>query len=334
VLGVLISAAALYLALRGVHWSAVRTALGQANPFLIALAVACFVATVFGRALRWRWLLGPVPRLKLRNLFGCLNVAYLINNLLPFQMGDLGRSYLLAELVGISATKAASTVLVERVLDVLTLLVILVCLAPFVSIPGWARAPAITLALLFSGLATVLVLASRRRPFALRVAEGFLRLAPPATRPKLRQMFESALEGVAALGRPRTAAQLLAFSAATWLAVGFVLYLGMRALGVGTGYDAALFVMVATTFGIFVPASPGAFGVYHAIAIGVLTSVFGVDKSIAVSYALVIHLVIYLPPVLIGSAFLWLERGVWQSASLLRKFSELRGQPGPAAVQS
>jgi uncharacterized protein (TIRG00374 family) len=226
-------------------------------------------------------------------------------------------------------------VLVERVLDVLTLLLILACLTPFVSIPGWARTPAITLAVIFSGLAFILIAASRRRPFALRLAERFLWLAPAATRPKLRQMFESALEGVAVLGRPSPAMQLLAFSAATWLAVGFVLFLGMKALDVGTGYDAALLVMIATTFGIFVPASPGAFGVYHAIAIGVLTGVFGVEKSIAVSYALVIHLVIYLPPVLIGSIFLWLERGVWQSGSLLRKFSELRGRPGPAAaVQS
>jgi glycosyltransferase 2 family protein len=309
-----------------VHWSAVRTALGGANLFLIALAVVCFVATIFCRAVRWRLLLGPEPRLRLGNLFGCLNVAYLINNLLPFQMGDLGRSYLLAELEGISATRTASTVLVERVLDVLTLLLILAGLAPFVAIPAWAQAPAITLAVLFSCLAFVLIAASRRRSIALRLAERFLRLAPVSTRPKLREMIENALDGVAALGRPGPAARLLAFSAATWLAVGFVLLLGMKALAVDTGYDAALFVMVATTFGIFVPASPGAFGVYHAIAIGVLTGVFGVDKSIAVSYALVIHLVIYLPPVLIGSIFLWLRRDAWQSASLLRKLRELRGE--------
>src|SRR5207248_7872580 len=125
-----------------------------------------------------------------------------INNVLPFQMGDLGRSYLLAEIEGISATRAASTVLVERVLDVLTLLLILASLAPFVAIPAWAQAPAITLAVLFSGLALVLVAASRRRSLALRIAERLLSLAPTGTRPKLREMIENGLDGVPVLGHP------------------------------------------------------------------------------------------------------------------------------------
>ena len=76
---------------------------------------------------------------------------------------------------------------------------------------------------------------------------------------------------------------------------------------------------------IFVPSSPGAFGVYHAIAIAVLTNVFDVDKNAAVGFALVAHLVIYLPPIFIATGFLWVERDVLRRVSILRRFGELRG---------
>src|SRR5262249_33254612 len=110
-----------------------------------------------------------------------------------------------------------------------------------------------------------------------------------------------------------------------WLVVAGVLYIVMKAVHVDANFDAALFVVIATTFGIFVPSSPGAFGVYHAIAIGVLTGVFSVEKNAAVTFALTAHLVIYLPPIFIGTAFLWKERSVGRRVSLFRKFGELRG---------
>jgi uncharacterized membrane protein YbhN (UPF0104 family) len=88
VIGLAISAAALYLALHDVHWGEVGDAIGDASIGLILLAVILLVG-IFGlRAVRWRLLLHSVPGLPLSHVFGCLNVGYFINNVLPFQMGD------------------------------------------------------------------------------------------------------------------------------------------------------------------------------------------------------------------------------------------------------
>lgn len=319
---------ALLAALQDVHWHEVRLALERADYLLIALSTVLLLGAILLRALRWRVLLQPLPGGGVWQLFGSLNVAYFINNVLPLQMGDIGRAYLVSELSGISSTRSLSTVVVERVADVLTLLLLLLCLAPFIDIPGWARAPSIAFAVGFSALALALILASLRRDSVLSLTERALRLAPPASRPKLTSMASSALDGFAALTRPALALRLMGYSAAVWLSTGLVLYLGMRAFDLGLGYDAALFVLIATTFGFFVPSSPGAFGVYHAIAIGTLTGVFDVEKNAAVTYALVIHLVFYLPPMVIGPAFLWQERDIWQRRpSFLNKLAELRGLP-------
>jgi uncharacterized protein (TIRG00374 family) len=241
-------------------------------------------------------------------------------------MGDLGRAYLASELGGISTTRSLSTVVVERVVDVLVLLAFLLLIAPFVNIPDRAETPAMLLALAFSALALVLMAAAVKREPALRLAERLLRLAPAASRPKLRQMVESGLDGFEVFRRPLLAAGVLSYSVAAWLGLGSVLFLGMLAFDLGLGFQAAIMVLVATSFGFFVPASPGAFGVYHAIAIETLTRVFGVDRNAAVSYALSIHLVLYLPPVFIGTAFLWLERGLWQRMTVFEKIEALRGK--------
>lgn len=302
------------------------TAIRGADYAFIAIALFALIGTLVLRAMRWGLLLQARDRLSTRQLFGALNVAYFINNIFPFQMGDLGRAYLASELGGISTTRSLSTVVVERVVDVLVLLAFLLLITPFVDIPDRAQTPAMLLALAFSALALVLMAAAVKRGPALRLAERLLRLAPAPSRPKLRQMVESGLDGFEVFRRPRLAAGVLSYSLAAWLGLGGVLFLGMLAFDLGLGFQAAVMVLVATSFGFFVPASPGAFGVYHAIAIETLTRVFGVDRNAAVSYALSIHLVLYLPPVFIGTAFLWLERGLWQRMTVFEKIEALRGK--------
>lgn len=323
--GLVISAGALYLALRGVHWGEVGDAIGGADLLLILTAAGLLIATLGLRAVRWRVLLYSVPGLRLWHLFGSLNVGYFMNNVLPFQVGELGRAYMLSELASISTMRSLSTVVVERVVDVLTLLLFLLLLAPFVPIPVEARIPAILLALAAIAAALALVAASQRRGPVLSIIERLLSLAPAGSRPKLRQMADNAVGGFAVLANPRMGLTVALLSVVAWTAIGLVYYLAFQAFGIELGFEAALLVVVATTFGFLFPSSPGSFGVYHAIAIATLTGVFDIDKNIAISYALVVHLVFYVPPILIGLAFLWLERRMWQRTSFFGKLAELRG---------
>jgi uncharacterized protein (TIRG00374 family) len=319
-----------------VHWREVGTSMQEANYALIALAAVLLCGSLLLRALRWRALFYPHHGLDIWYLFGSLNVSYLINNIIPLQLGDVGRAYLISELEHISTTRSLSTIVVERILDMLTLLILLLILVPFVNIPDWARAPSVLLAAGVGTAALMLVVASRHRGAVTRLFNRLLRIAPARFHPKLNEMLHSALDGFSVLANPRIAVELALWSAVTWLAVGVVVYTGTEAFNLNVGFGAALFLLIATTFGFFVPSSPGAFGVYHAIVISTLTGVFDVNRNDAVSYALVIHLVFYLPPMVIGLAFLWKERRLWQQTNLLAKLRTLQGdpaatEPSPAA---
>lgn len=329
--GIAVSGLALFIVLRDVEWSEVLDRIEEADDRLLALAVVMMLGTLVIRALRWRVILRLAAPVRLWHLFGSLNVSYFLNNLLPLQVGDLGRAYLLSELAGISMTRTLSTQVVERVMDVLTLLAILLMLALFIDIPSDVRTPSIILALVFGSLAAALLIAASRQQRALAIAKRLMQLAPAASRPKLQSMAASAVEGLSGLSDLRTAGLLLTFTVTLWLSVGLVVYTGIEAFGLPLGYGPALFLVVATTFGFFVPSTPGSFGVYHAIVIAVLTGVFDIEKSSAVSFALIVHLIFYLPPMVIGPAFLWLERDLWRRSSFWSKLRELRGSPLPEA---
>ncbi len=277
------------------------------------------------RTVRWGLLFHPAKGLSFYHLFGSLNVAYLINNVLPLQVGDLGRAYLISELEGISHSRSLSTVVVERILDVVTLLLVLLVLVPFVDVPGWATTLSIVLGGIAIGMLGMIAAVTFNRDPAMKLISRLLVFAPERLRPKLNEVAHNTLDGFAVLANPRVAAELVGWSLANWLTVGLILFVGMEAFSLGTGFGAAMFIVVATTFGFFVPSSPGSFGVYHAIVINTLENVFGVPRGAAVSYALVIHFVFYLPPIFLGTLFLWRERQLWQRSSLLDEFRLIQG---------
>lgn len=312
VLGVLISAVALYVALRGVDWSRAGEALQEARyPFLLPALAAMLIALLL-RSARWRLLFYPERGLKLHKFFGVLNVGYLVNNILPFQIGDLVRAYLLGQMHGLSKARTFSTVVIERIVDVLVLFALLVVLMPFISVPAWASVPTAVVAGLFLVLGGLLVGAARSRSWVPSVLDALLRFVPGRFHENFRGMADSALDGLAVLSRPRILALVVGWSLLSWLTTSLVLFSVMTAFDLGVPYSAAIFVAVMTSFGFFVPSSPGALGVYHAISIESLVRVFGIDRGLAASYSMVAYLVFYVPPVVIGLLFLWREHFSWR----------------------
>ena len=126
-------------------------------------------------------------------------------------------------------------------------------------------------------------------------------------------LAHSLLDGLSALSNPKVLLSVIFWTFGSWMTSSCVVYLVMRAFSLDVPFAAAPFVLIATTFGFFVPSSPGAIGVYHAISIRTLTSVFGVPHDAAVSYTLVVHALYLLSPAIVGACFFW-----WNHLSLRR----------------
>lgn len=311
--GIVISLIALYIAFVGVRWRAVGTAMQDANYWLLVPALPLLFVFIAIRAQRWRLLFYPDTHISLLATFGALNIGYMTGAVLPLQLGELARVYVLSDSQKLSPGRVLSTVAVERLLDVFALLLLLALLVPFVDLPKVAAISSLVIAAIFVLPAVVVVIAVRDRPRVERWSERLVGLLPERFRERARRIAHSLLDGLSALSNLRVLLYVIFCTFGSWMTSSCVVYLVMRAFSLDVPFAAAPFVLIATTFGFFVPSSPGAIGVYHAISIRTLTNVFDVPHDAAVSYTLVVHALYLLSPTIVGACFFW-----WNHLSLRR----------------
>jgi len=330
-IGLAVSVGALFLAFRGLHWAEVGEAVADANYGLLVLALVILLAALYLRALRWGVLFHPRRGMRVGNLLGTMNVGYAVNNILPLRVGELARAYVIGEVENVSAAQALSTIVIERTLDTITVVAMLMVTLPFIDAPGWARGPAVFVGLGFLGLAVLLATLSAARERAMGLVGWAVRFLPERSRRRTEQAVDAAIEGFAVLRQPAVMAQAAAWSVASWLLSAVVMFVVLRALDLELPFTAGLFVMAAVSLGMVVPSSPGYIGVFHAIAIASLVNVFDVDRNGAASFALVQHAIIYLMPIVIAAVFLWRERRTWQQVRLwARGAARVEEATGPA----
>jgi hypothetical protein len=275
---------------------------------------------LFTRAVRWRVLLGS--RVALGTAFWVTNIGYLISNVLPFRLGDPARAVAIGLGGRVKVSTALSTVVVERVLDMLTIVIMLAVTVPFVGDVGWTQDAGLLGAALGLVAMGVLVLMAARPRWA-RLAVGWaLERVSWIDEERWLAWFDGLLEGVVALRSGRRAAALIGWSVATWtLTVGHYLSI-MRAFIDGPSMVEASFLTCATALGMALPSSPGAMGVFHSVARYALQLPFGVAAESAVVIAFASHAFQYVVMCVLGLVGL-----VRQNLSLAR----LRA--GAAAVE-
>ena len=138
ILGAAVGLLLLALAFRGVDWRQVGRAVAGANHPLLVLALGTVLLTTLAKAARWR-LLFPQEhgRPRLSKLFPVLLIGQTVNAVLPARLGEITRAYLIGEIEGVDKALALSTVIVEKALEALMLLLLVALLFAFMPLPGW-----------------------------------------------------------------------------------------------------------------------------------------------------------------------------------------------------
>lgn len=287
-------------------WSHIR----GADFGLLLLAVAVTTATFPVRAIRWRYLLEPVQdAAPFRSRFAAVCIGFMTNNLLP-RVGEFARAYAYGKQEPITATTAFATLVVERLLDAIAILfLLLLALAGF---PGEELPPelatGIRLVCLLLGaivLGALLLLgapgrstgAARwfgRRFLPERLADGFVNL------------IEGFARGLEALRGWRLILPALAWSLVVWTLQSLSFWIGFIAFDIRLGFDAALFTNASVAFASLVP-TPGFFGTFHAASRIALSDIYGVAEAPALGFAFGWHLGSFLPITLMG---LWYARSL------------------------
>jgi uncharacterized protein (TIRG00374 family) len=320
VLQLAVAAAAVYFVLQSVNLGDTRRSFAHANYWLLPAAVGFLLLDLALRAVRWRLLLLPRTGVSVPNLFGAANVGYLFNTLLPLRAGEVARTLVIDELEDTGKVAAAASIAVERGIDLVAMVVLALLLFPFIDEPSWARGPALVLgAVVVAGFVVLAVLARLQeaghefwRPLVRRI---------PKAGTKLDDLAAVVLSGMHPLLRPRVLAQVVGLTALLWVFATLSFFMMLRTFNVDGGFGAAALVLSATTLGMIVPSSPGYVGVFEAICVTTLASVFGVPHEEALSYAAAQHALIIVVPSALGIAFLVAHGDLFEQilASLRRR---------------
>jgi glycosyltransferase 2 family protein len=241
-------------------------------------------------------------------------IGYMANNVLPLRAGEVVRVYVVARRwsrsgalsMGQAFWLVLATLVVERIFDSLTLVLIIGVLILLVPVPPaleWAAG--VLLAIDVAGIA-VLVTAARAPELAHRLLAR-LTGGWPALERRLLPLLETALRGLEGVRTPRHALPLAAWTVVAWTVPAVAAWAMLRAMHLELPLVAGWAVLAAAGVGISLPSAPGYVGVFHA-AVALALGIFGVAPATAVGYALLLHASQFVPVTLIGWAALVREQ--------------------------
>lgn len=292
-----ISGALMWYAVRGQDLSRIGHYIRTANYFWLSLTLLLSALGYFSRAYRWQMQLdasqNPAPYWK---VYHAMMVGYLANLVLP-RAGEVVRCSVLRRSSGVPVQVALGTVVTERVIDVLVLLLLLSSTLLLDFKTFWAF---ITDKLLGG---QVDALARNRTPLLIAALLAVLLLGVGAyalfrNLEKLRQnaLFNKAtlfvkglLAGVFSISKLKNKGLFLFHTLFTWAIYYLLDYLAFFCFPETYGLDmrAGLAVLTFGAFGMAAPVA-GGIGPFHVMVQGILL-VYGVNKEAGIAYALVVH---------------------------------------------
>ena len=303
--GIAAGVVAMYLAAGEVEPRALLGALSRTNLLYLALALASYLLTNWAKARRWRLLFYPRDSaLRLRDCLSIVFVGQLANNVLPVRLGELARAYLIGEVGHVGKVFSFATTVVEKAFDSVMLLLLIALLAPFVQIPSWLARSSLLLSAALALLLVFLVVAVRQRGRLLSWLEALATRWPRLPLlPQLRRLLEASQE-LEALDRAEVHVRLWGWSGLIWALAAATNALTFRAIGLSVPPVAAPLLLIVLMAGGIVPSAPLQLGVFHYLCVLTL-SLLGVAQDAALSYAILLHLVVYLPITVGGVLGLW-----------------------------
>ena len=307
--GILISLVFLIFAFRGQNFGQIRDALRQVNYLYLLPALALYFAGVWVRAVRWSVLLRPLAAVPARQAFPIVVVGYMANNVLPLRTGELVRSYVLGRRFGVRKTSALATIAVERLFDGLTMLGFMLTAATVVSLTSELRHVALVAFVLFAAVLIglfVLTLGGTLRDRLLQLVLGPL---PTTIADRVERLAESFLSGLGVLTRKTDLALVAGTSLLAWLLEASMYWTIARGFGEelrdSMGFAAALLTTGVANLATLIPSSPGYVGPFENGVLWVVNGALGVSRSVALSFALVVHAALLFPITLLGLLEWW-----------------------------
>lgn len=288
-----------YIALDNVRLGEVWRALRHSDYWWLVPAFGAFALANAARALRWHSLFTPGRRPPFGAVVNAMLIGYLFNNILPARAGEAARVVVLSQRGGARPAEVVGTVVVERIYDVVAILVIFFAAQPWLPHVSWFASAALAAAALAAGLiAATVVLAvygDRAVHFVLRPLHRLPRLSVEG----VERAGGELARGLGGLRHRGVALLAFLWTTVAWLLSGLSVWLVTRAFPLHLPLASGILIVVALGLAMILPSPPSAIGVFEAAALLGLEA-YGISHTRALPMALVLHALTFIPFIVAG----------------------------------
>jgi uncharacterized protein (TIRG00374 family) len=313
VISVVLVIGSMYWAMKNVNFADLIVILKNVNYLWVIITIPIVLLSHWVRAIRWKTMLKPIMNVgSTYNLFSAVMVGYFFNNIIP-RGGEFIRPYVYSKREKVSFSSLFATILVERVLDVLFLMIIFACVFAFsnriLNILPKDIDPKylIILALLF----VFILLSTFFPPIVHFLLKTFIKPISNKFYERASEIFVKLEKGFSIIKKPSQYLRLSAESLFIWLLYSLPLYFIFFAfpfqIRLGLGIEDAIMLVIVAGVGVSIAPSPGAIGVYHALITTAMTQLYNISSTEAFAYATVTHAMSRIVELTVGAAFFFRE---------------------------
>jgi glycosyltransferase 2 family protein len=302
--GLVVGGVLLWLAVKDIDFAAVGTALRDAQLGYIFPMLGALALNYWLKAVRWQHLLAPSTSVPVpaRALLPSMMVGIGANSILPAHLGELVRVYLAGTEFRIAKTTLLTTLVLERLLDVLSVVALLL-----VVLFAGDSSRELRIAVLFlTGVALAVVAVTIGlcvlKPHNSRLSEVLFKALPSSAADFLTRQIDHAMRGVAVIRQSHMYARLLVNSLLQWALMTAVVFFALHAFDISVPLYASIYILGLTVAGLTLPTSPGFVGtIQFCFLLGLRP--FDVDPTVAFSASLLYHALALAAPIAAGVWF-------------------------------
>lgn len=292
----------LYLAFSDVNMGEVMELVTQASVFWMICFVVTFMFGHYVRTIRWKIILHSVkPDTKMKNLFGAVMIGYGVNCVTP-KLGEVTRAIMIGRYENLSRSSMFGTIIVERVIDIISLGSSVIISAFIWSSSLYEAFPWLMTSLYISAIIMTAILLMIYLSVKLkeRFYGGIIKLVSRISKKfaeRLGYIFEMLIQGFTSLKGTKNYFLTIITSVLLILNYALNAYLGFLMLNMQSvmevTFGMGFILMSISAIGTVIP-TPGATGSYHALAISTLVLLFGFGETISAAYAFLTHIISYI----------------------------------------
>ena len=292
-----------YVAFSDLNLALAWRSLRMSDYWWLLLSFGAFCLSDLTRAVRWRSLFARGRRPPVGVVGNAMLVGYLYNNILPARAGEAARIVVLSQRSDAAPVEIVGTVVLERLYDLLAILVIFFMAEPWLPHVSWFGLAAIVAMVLTALVATCAIALAFFGDRPLRVLLRPLGRLAPFSGAHLERTLSDLVHGLSGLRHPGLAVEAFVWTIASWLLTATCAYFVAIAFHLHLPFASGVLVAVAIGLSMILPSPPAAAGVFEGAALIALKA-YGIQRSSALPYALVLHLINFVPFVVVGAGLL------------------------------